>query len=70
MEQMVEAVIGKYTIQGVVDHIEHQQAIIQIPMMSKNNMKLHEDQRHRQRSFEEAKIIWEPDQIIKQGPNI
>ena len=34
MEQMVGAVIGKYTLQAVADHIEHQQAILQIPTMS------------------------------------
>ena len=28
-------------------------------------MKLQVDQHHRQRSFEETQIIWEPDQIIK-----
>ena len=28
-------------------------------------MKLQADQHHHQRSFEEAQIIWEPDQIIE-----
>ena len=54
----------KYTIQAVVYCIEHQQVVLQIPMMSENKRKLHANQHHHQRIFEEAQIIWEPDQII------
>ena len=56
--------VGKSTIQAVVDCIEHQQAIFQILKMSKNMMKWHVDQRHRQRSFEEGKTVLEPNEII------
>ena len=65
MEQMVEVVTRKYTVQVVTYHIEHQQAVLQIPMMSENKRKLHANQHHHQRIFEEAQIIWEPDQIIE-----
>ena len=65
MEKMVEAVIGKSTIQAVENHIEHQQEVLQIPTMSKNKMKPHEDQHHYQRNFEESQIIFEPYQIIE-----
>ena len=65
MEQIVEVVIGKSTVQAVADRIEHQQAVLQIPTMSENKMKLHADQHHHERSFEESQIIWELEQIIK-----
>ena len=62
---MVEVVTWKSTVQAVVDHIDHQHAFLQIPTISENKMKLQEDQHHRQTSFEEAQITWEPEQIIK-----
>ena len=64
MDQMVKSVIRKSIVQAVADHIEHQQAVLQIPTMPENKMKLQTYQYHPQRSFEEAQIIWEPDQII------
>ena len=62
---MVEAVTGKSIVQAVADCIEHQQAILQIPTMSENKMKLQENQHHRQSIFEESQIIWKPEQIIE-----
>ena len=58
MDQIVKEVIGKSTVQVVADRIEHQQVVLQFPTMSENKMKLQEYQLYRQRSFEEAQIIW------------
>ena len=51
MEHMGEAMAGKSTIQEVVDHIENQQATLQIFKMLKNMMKRQVDQHHYQMSF-------------------
>ena len=40
---MVEAVTEKSTVQVVEDRIKHQQVVLQIPMISENKMKLHEN---------------------------
>ena len=40
MENIVKAVTGKSTVQALVDRIEHQQEVLQIPMMLENKMKL------------------------------
>ena len=56
---------GKYIVQAVVDHIEHQQVALQTPKMSKNRMKQQAYQHHSQRSFEEVKTIWNLEQIIE-----
>ena len=52
MEHIDEVVTRKYTVKAVVDCIEHQQAVLQIPKMLENTMKLEADQHHHQRSFE------------------
>ena len=57
MEYIVEVVIGKSRVKVVADHIEHQQAFLQVLTMLENNMKLQADQHCFQRSFEEAQII-------------
>ena len=44
---MVEVVIGNSTLQAVADHIEHQQEVPQIQMMSENKKKLQVDQHRR-----------------------
>ena len=65
MGNMAENVVGKYTVQVLEDHIEHQQAVLQIRTMSENKMKLQEDLHHHRSSCEEAQIIWEPKQNIE-----
>ena len=46
MDHMVEVVTRKSIVQVVVDHIECQQLVLQIPTMSENKMKLQVDQHH------------------------